>query len=246
MSFTQADTELTRAFVGSTTYPLNLGFNIDLNTLQQEHQEAGDQFDISSSISTTALGGFLLDDGASVLNTAIDLQNTGPAGIRFAGESEIGLAFSTVFAGQTATTGESDTAFDTTVSLAPLGTVVAHTTSTDGISTAFDLTNTGLAGMIRTGFTISPTAQLDITDLADDQTIIIRKPNPSQVYTTEGYTRTLTIPLQGEDRAHERHLYIDQQTRVITIPLQGEDRAHERYLYIDQQTRIIKAEQLEE
>ena len=120
------------------------------------------------------------------------------------------------------------------------------TTQTQSYSFDFDFENTGLAGMIRTGFLINPTAQLDVADLAENGVFLLQQPPANFVYTTDSATRTITIPLQGEDRAHERHLYIDQQTRTITIPLQGEDRAHERHLFVDQQTRTITAEALDE
>ena len=238
------ESELTRAFVGSTTYPLSTAFTTNLNTLQQTHQENSDQFDISTSFNQTALGGFLLESSADI-DTAIDLTNTGPAGIVFAGESALDLAFSSTFSGVIATTGGSDTAFDTTVTLDPNNTGVLHTTP-GVISTAITLENTGLAGRIRTGFTIDPTAQLDVADLANNQVFLLQQPPDNFVYTTPGYTRTITIPLQSENQANERVLYVDQQTRIIKIPLQGEDRAHERNLYVDSETRTIPAEALDQ
>ena len=238
------ESELTRAFVGSTTYPLSTAFNTNLNTLQQTHQEDSDQFDISTNFNQTALGGFQLE-GVADIDPAFDLTNTGPAGIVFAGESALDLVFSSTFSGVIATTGESDTAFDTTVALDPDNTGVLHTTPSV-ISTAITLENTGLAGRIRTGFTIDPQTQFDLADLANNQVFLLQQPPDNFVYTTPGYTRTITIPLEGENRAHERHLYIDQQTRTIEIPLQGEDRAHERHLYIKSQTRTIPAEALDQ
>lgn len=201
--------------------------------------------DISPQITTTALGGYLLDDGASSISTNIDLTNTGLAGLERTGFTiDPSFAFSTVFEGDLATTGESDTAFDTTVTVSANNNIA--TTQTQSYSFDFDLENTGLAGRIRTGFTIDPTTQLDVADLAENGVFLLQQPPANFVYTTDSATRTITIPLQGEDRAHERHLYIDQQTRTIVVPIQGEDRAHERHLFVDQQTRTITAEALDE
>jgi len=238
------ESELTRAFVGSTTYLLSTAFNTNLNTLQQTHQENSDQFDISTNFNQTALGGFRLESAADI-DPAFDLTNTGPAGIVFAGESALDLVFSSTFSGLIATTGASDTAFDTTVALDPDNTGVLHTTPSQ-ISTAITLENTGLAGRIRTGFTIDPQTQFDLADLANNQVFLLQQPPNNFVYTTPGYTRTITIPLVGEDQAHERHLYIDQQTRTVTIPLAGENQAHERYLNVRSETRTIPVEALDQ
>ena len=207
------------------------------------HRNTADEIDdFAIDVSTTTLGGFFLDVGASDLNTAFavaDLENTG---LVFAGEANLSAGFTSDFDGDLAITGVVVKAFDTTVSLDPDNTGVLHTTGADAQAFEFNITK-ALGGMLRST-TIFPVANFSIADL--DNVYLITQPTLQQTHTEQTLTRQFTIQLQGEDRAHERTLYIDQQTRTFTIQLEGEDRAHERHLYIDQQTRTITAEALEE
>jgi hypothetical protein len=208
------------------------------------HRNTADEIDdFAIDVSTTTLGGFLLDDSASDnFSTAFavdDLQNTG---LVFAGEANLSAGFTSDFEGDLAITGVIISAFDTTVSLDPDNTGVLHTTGADAQTFDFNITK-ALGGIIRSS-TIFPVANFSIADL--DNVYLITQPTLQQTHTEQTLTRQFTIQLQGEDRAHERTLYIDQQTRTFTIQLEGEDRAHERHLYIDEQTRTITAEALEE
>ena len=95
------------------------------------------------------------------------------------------------------------------------------TTSTPlPLSTAIDLQNTGLAGMIRTGFTLDPVAAFSVADV---DSIIIVDPPQANKFTTLTNTRSHTIA--QDDRAvtvaqNDRTFVIKQDDRTVDVATQ--------------------------
>ena len=214
--------------------------------------------DISTAIDVSTLGGFILlgslDFGTYIADDytetdyfseddtgAISDFSIGTAGLVFAAEAELDSAFGTSLTAELSMEGGAESAFDITV------TALANVSMTaiSNISSAidFDLTQT-LIGRL---YTPDPEGLgVEFTSFGTVSAQTIGVPTTAQSLDTSTQTRTITIPLEGEDRRHERTLYIEQQTRNIHIPLQGEDRKHERTLYIGEQTRTIPTEALEQ
>ena len=71
--FNVDDVVFFRKFVGNPTHQLATQFGLSLNTLQQTHREDATQFNISSSITATAFGGFLLTS-SSAFASAFDVD----------------------------------------------------------------------------------------------------------------------------------------------------------------------------
>ncbi len=175
--------------------------------------------DQSASFTTTAFGGFLLEATAG-FSSAFNLQNTGLAGLTRTGFTiDPSAAFNLVAEGDLAVTGVSIQLFSTTVALDPNN--VGITTSTPiPLSTAIDLQNTGLAGMIRTGFTLDPVAAFSVADV---DSIIIVDPPQANKFTTLTNTRSHTIA--QDDRAvtvaqNDRTFVIKQDDRTVDVATQ--------------------------
>lgn len=175
--------------------------------------------DQSASFTTTAFGGFLLEATAGFSN-AFNLQNTGLAGLTRTGFTiDPSAAFNLVAEGDLAVTGVSIQLFSTTVALDP-NNVGITTTTPIPLSTAIDLQNTGLAGMIRTGFTLDPVAAFGVADV---DSIIIVDPPQANKFTTLTNTRTHTIA--QDDRAvtvaqNDRTFVIKQDDRTVDVATQ--------------------------
>lgn len=175
--------------------------------------------DQSASFTTTAFGGFLLEATAG-FSSAFNLQNTGLAGLTRTGFTiDPSAAFNLVAEGDLAVTGVSIQLFSTTVALDP-NNVGITTTTPIPLSTAIDLQNTGLAGMIRTGFTLDPVAAFGVADV---DSIIIVDPPQANKFTTLTNTRTHTIA--QDDRAvtvaqNDRTFVIKQDDRTVDVATQ--------------------------
>ena len=226
-----ADTVFTRAFVGSTTYPLSTAFNTT-SALQQDHNEDATQFNITTAFNQpNTLAGFLLTT-PSALSTNINVPNLNNTGLIFAGESTQSFAFGGSFSGLLATTGTAIALFDITLASSSLGTTVQHTTPAT-VSTAIDFEQTGLAGLIFAGESTQSTA-FSQSDIANNQVFTIRAPSDKQVYTTDTDTRTVVL------NQHNRTHTMGTETREIQL------NTHNRTIAVEQQTRTITAEALDE
>ena len=226
-----ADTEFTRAFVGSTTYPLSTAFNTT-SALQQDHNSTAAQFNITTAFNQPdTLAGFLLTT-PSALSTNINVPNLNNTGLIFAGESTQSFAFGGSFSGLLATTGTAIALFDITLASSSLGTTVQHTTPAT-VSTAIDFEQTGLAGLIFAGESTQSTA-FSQSDIANNQVFTIRAPSDKQVYTTDTDTRTVVL------NEHNRTHTMGTETREIQL------NTHNRSIAVEQQTRTIVAEALDE
>jgi hypothetical protein len=229
-----ADTDFTRAFVGSTTYPLSTAFNTT-SALQQDHNSTAAQFNITTAFNQPdTLAGFLLTS-PSALSTSFTwdtFHKTNQIGLVFAGESTQSFAFGGSSSGLLATTGTAIALFDITLASSSLGTTVQHTTPAT-VSTAIDFEQTGLAGLIFAGESTQSTA-FSQSDIANNQVFTIRAPSDKQVYTTDTDTRTVVL------NQHNRTHTMGTETREIQL------NTHNRTIAVEQQTRTITAEALDE
>ena len=230
-----ADTVFTRAFVGSTTYPLATAFNTT-STVQQNHNSTAAQFNITSAFNQPdTLAGFSLTSTSALSSsfTWDTFAKTNQIGIVFAGESTPSFSFNIAGVdGRLATTGIAVVLFDTTLASSSLGTTVQHTTPVT-VSTAIDFEQTGLAGLIFAGESTQSTA-FGQSDIANNQVFTIRAPSDKQVYTTDTDTRTVVL------NQHNRTHTMGTETREIQL------NTHNRSITVEQQTRSITAEALDE
>tara|TARA_Y100001938_G_scaffold150355_1_gene240905 strand:- start:2133 stop:4268 length:2136 start_codon:yes stop_codon:yes gene_type:complete len=216
----------------------------DLTTSAQPIRTTTAPLNISAT--ATTLGGFIvtgsLDFGKYLADDyvatdyiredsqgAVSDFDIGLAGMIFAGVSTMASAMSTSMTAELAIRGGVESAFATTM------TVSANNTLRAQADIDFDTNITALGGFDIEG-TATPQAQFAVSDLDNDDVLIIRKPQDSHVFTTATETRTYVIP---EDLRTET---IAQQTRTHTIPIQGEDRAHQRHTTVPSQTRTVKTE----
>ena len=223
------------AYVG----PITSG-DIDLNTTSTLtatpnliHGFTADQInELSSTVTLTALGGFLLE-GAPQTQAATFTTTLGTAGRIRPGEATSTSAFTVTVTAVNDISGSALT-FPTATMTVSAG--VERTTPAN-INTAITLAPTGLIGRIRTNHTATAPAVATVPELTD--IFLIKAPAQSQVFTCATQTRTHSIA--EELRTHT----IAQQTRTTTIPMQGENTAHQRRLTVPQQTRTTPVEALQ-
>jgi hypothetical protein len=221
--------------------PISSG-DININTVSTvsatpviTHGFTADEIDdFTSTVTLTALGGFVLT-GAPQTQASAFTTTVGTTGRIRPGESTINTAFTVTVSAINDLSGAAVTFPSATVSVSA---AVARTTPAN-INTTVTV-STGLAGMTRTNHTV--TAPAVATFSAVSGISLLKAVDPDRIFVSPTQTRTHIIPIEGENRAHERRIYIPQQTRTYVIPIEGEDRAHERRLYVPQQTRSVKVE----
>lgn len=195
------------------------------------HGFTADQIDdLSSTVTLTALAGFKLEGAPQTQASAIT-TTVGTAGRTRTGFTVAQSAAFTVTATAINDLSGSTIIFPTatvTVSAAVERTTLATS------NTAFTVAPGTTIGMIRTNHTSALPITATVPTVTD--ILLIKAPALTQIFTTGTETRTYVIP---EDLRTET---VAQQTRTHTIPIQGEDRAHQRHTTVPAQTRTIKTE----
>ena len=185
--------------------------------------------DFTSTVTLTALGGFKLE-GAPQTQASVFTTTVGTAGrIRTDHTVSMPTQFSVTVSAINDLTGSALTFPTATVSVSA---VVERTTPAQ--STSVFTTQLGIAGMTRTNHLI--TAPAVATVAAVSGVTLLKAVDSDRIFVSPTQTRTHIIPEQLRTET------IEQQTRTHVIPLQGENRAHQRRLTVPQQTRTALVE----
>jgi len=197
------------------------------------HGFTADQIDdLTGTVTLTALGGFLLEGAPQTQASAIT-TNVGTTGRIRTGFT---VAMSAQFTVPTIVGAINDLTGSTIIF--PTATVVVSAaverTTPATSNTAFTVAPGTAIGRIRTNHTSALPITATMPTITD--VLLIKAPALTQIFTTGTQTRTYVIP---EDLRTET---VAQQTRTHTIPIQGEDRAHQRHTTVPQQTRTVKTE----
>lgn len=183
--------------------------------------------DFTGTISTTALGGFLLE-ATTTIPTAVT-TTLGTAGRIRTGFT---VAMSASFTVPDTTTQFAITAASFIFPSASVTCDAGVTFTTPAASASAFTTTPGTAiGRIRTGFTIAVPSAFTTPALSD--VLLVKAPNDKQIYVTPIDTRTHIIPQDS------RTLALETETRTYIIP--EDDRIHE----LETETRTTTPEALQ-
>jgi hypothetical protein len=200
----QASADLSASF--TTDFAGNITYRVDVGS--------GELPSFDSAFTLTALGGFKLLSAALTINSTTT-TDVGLAGLIFDGASNINSAFGVTVS---AINDISGTALSFPTATVTATAQVSQTAHSNINSTA--TVSMGLAGMIRTGFTVSPQG---VFDFADTISTLIKPVVDTRVFVESTQTRTHRIPQQlrtqtiaSQTRTHP----IDAQVRTITVDTQ--------------------------